>query len=178
VSEEPSSPAPPSSSEIRSGELRLTVPRELMMRPTARQGIGRAPVIFAVIGVLVALGAVGFYVLRQTTAPPPRSPEETVSEFLSAVFLSADPQRTGDVVCKSWDASDAVSRTAKEIPDGAHVSWDELMVVAKSDTKVTIRARLGLRLVDDIRPSSYEQWRFSLVKEDGWRVCEARPFTV
>jgi hypothetical protein len=52
------------------------------------------------------------------------------------------------------------------------------MVVAKSDTKVTIRARLGLRLRDDIRPSSYEQWRFSLVKEDGWRVCEARPFTV
>src|SRR5262245_15145464 len=107
-----------------------------MMRPTARQGIGRAPVIFAILGVLVALGAGGFYLFHQTTGAPARTPEETVNEFLSAVFLSADPQRTTDVVCQSWDGADAVSRTAREIPVNAHVSWDELMIVAKSETKV------------------------------------------
>ena len=38
-----------------------------------------------------------------------------------------------------------------------------------------MRARLGLRQRDDLRPGSYAQWRFHLVKQDGWRVCEARP---
>jgi hypothetical protein len=120
----------------------------------------------------------GAYVLRETAAPPPLTPEQTVNEFLSAVFLAADPQRAANVVCDSWSGTDAVSRTAKEIPAGAHVSWDELSVVSQSESKVTLRARLGVRLRDDSRPSAYEQWRFNLVKEGGWRVCEARPFTV
>jgi hypothetical protein len=148
-----------------------------MMRPAGR-GRGRAPIVFAVIGVLVALVAGGAYVFRQTTAPPERTPQETVVEFLSAVFLAADPQRTDSVVCQNWSGADAVTRTAKEIPGGAHVSWDDLNIVSQSESKVTVKARLGLRLPDDRQPSSFEQWRFNLIQEHGWRVCEARPLTV
>jgi hypothetical protein len=147
-----------------------------MMRPA--RGLGRAPLFFAVVGVLVALMAGGLYVFRQTTGPPPRTPQETVVEFLSAVFLAADPQRAQNVVCQSWSGADAVTRTTKEIPSEAHVSWDELSIVSQSQTKVTLKARLGLRMPDDRQPSSFEQWRFNLVQENGWRVCEARPLTV
>lgn len=165
-----------SPAEPRSREIRITVPPELMMR-TAKPGRGRAPVIFAMVGVLIALVAGGLYVFRQTTASPPRTPEETVNEFLSAVFLAADPQRTDNVVCGNWSGDDAVTRTSKEIDANAHVSWDEVNIVSQSETKVTVKARLGLRLPDDRQPSVFEQWRFNLVQEDGWRVCEARPLT-
>jgi hypothetical protein len=137
---------------------------------------GRAQLIFAIAGVVLALGGVAAYFIHQRTGPPARSPQDTVTEFLSAVFLSRDASRVAPVVCSSWDPTDAVTRTAKEVPAEAHVSWDQFAVVASSDTKMTMRARLALRLPDDVRPSSYEQWRFSLVKEQRWRVCEARPF--
>ena len=172
----PSKPLPPG--EPTSREIRISVPPELMMRPARGPRSGRAAIVFAVIGVFIALAAGGVYVFRQATAPPPRTPEETVVEFLSAVFLSADADRAADVVCQSWSGPDAVSRTTKEIPSQAHVSWDQLSIVAQSESKVTVKARLGLRLPDDRQPSSFEQWRFNLVQEHGWRVCEARPFTV
>ncbi len=143
-------------------------------QPQTRQK-GRAPLIFALLGVIVALVAGGLYVTRQIDGPQRRTPEETVNEFLSAVFLGTDPERTGAVVCKSWEPNEAIVRTREAVPDGAHVSWDEVKVASTSDGRTTVRARLGLRLSDDSRPSSFEQWRFTLVDEGGWRVCEARP---
>lgn len=175
---EDQSPAPSAAQpEPPSREIRIVVPPQLMMRPAGR-GHGRAPIVFAVIGVIVALAAGGVYVFRQSTAPPARTPQETVVEFLSAVFLAADPQRADNVVCRNWSGVDAVTRTTKEIPAQAHVSWDDLNIISQSDSKVTLKARLGLRMPDDRQPSSFQQWRFNLVQENGWRVCEARPLIV
>jgi hypothetical protein len=145
------------------------------MRPARQKS--KAPMIFAVVGVVVALAAIGLYVLRETTAPPQRTPVETVNEFLTGVFLSVSADRVAAVVCDGWEPTDAITRTSEEFPAGSHISWDDVAVVSESPTKVTVRARLGLRLQDETRPSSYGQWRFSLVAENGWRVCEARPFT-
>jgi hypothetical protein len=131
--------------------------------------------IFAMLGVIIALIAGGLYLSRQIDGPRRLTPEQTVNEFLSAVFLAADPQRTGAVVCKSWNANDAILRTRQAVPEDAHVSWDDVTVASTDGGRTTVRARLGLRLRDDSRPSSFEQWRFALVDESGWRVCEARP---
>jgi flagellar basal body-associated protein FliL len=136
---------------------------------------GRASLIFAMLGVIVALVAGGLYVTRQIDGPQTLTPEQTVNEFLSAVFLATDTQRVGAVVCKSWDPNDAIVRTRQAVPEDAHVSWDEITVASTNDGRTTVRARLGLRLRDDSRPTSFEQWRFALVDEAGWRVCEARP---
>jgi hypothetical protein len=138
--------------------------------------ISRAPVIFAVVGLVIALAAGGLYYFRQEQAPPALTPEQTVREFLSAVFVAADVERVAEVVCESWDPADAITRTTKEIDSGVRVSWDEVRVVATSEDRISARARLGLRQRDETQPSAYRQWRFSLVKETRWRVCEARPF--
>jgi hypothetical protein len=138
--------------------------------------LGRAPVIFAIVGVVIALAAGGVYAFRHVQAPPKLSPEETVREFLAAVFVAGDVNRVAAVVCSSWDPTDALSRTTKEIDNGERVSWDEVRILAESADRVSARARLGLRQRDDSQPSSFRQWRFSLVNENGWRVCEARPF--
>jgi hypothetical protein len=120
----------------------------------------------------------GAYIYKQAVTPPPRTPEETITEFLTAVFLAKDATRVSAVVCASWDPVDALERTAKEVDARATVSWDEIRLLSATEDRVSARARLGLRLRDDNQPAFYRQWRFSLVQENGWRVCEARPFVV
>ena len=131
--------------------------------------------MFAVLGIIVALVAIGYYVQREAEKPASLTPEETVDTFLGAVFLSADPQKVASVVCSNWGPTEAITRTSTAVPEGAHVSWSELKVVTSAEDRVTVRGVLGIRLADDSRPSSYAQWRFTLVDENGWRVCEARP---
>jgi len=132
-------------------------------------------VIFAVLSVIVALVASGYYVQREAEKPPNLTPEETVNTFLGAVFTSADPEKVAPVVCSNWAPAEAITRTTKAVPEGAHVSWSEVKAVTSTEDRVTVRGVLGIRLADESRPSSFAQWRFTLVHEDGWRVCEARP---
>jgi hypothetical protein len=137
----------------------------------------RVPRVFAIVGVVVALVAASLYLFTRADAPPRLTPEETVREFLSAVFLSGDVQRVAAVTCASWAAADAITRTTREIQDGAHVSWDNVIIVTSSADRASATARLGLRLRDDTQPSLHQQWRFNLVNENGWRMCDARPVT-
>lgn len=138
----------------------------------------RFPLIFAIIGLVLALVAGAFYAYRELTTPPPRSAEDTVRAFLAAVFVDASPEQVGHVVCRGWDPVDALARTAGEVGTHVDVSWDEFRAVAESADRVTIMTRLGFRVPDEARPTTYRQWRFNLVDEDGWRVCEARPLDV
>jgi hypothetical protein len=155
-----------------------TKPPDRGARPSGSPWIGRTPLIFAIVGVVIALVAGGVYFYREASSPPTLTPEETITEFLAAVFLANDPARVGAVVCASWDPVDALTRTTKEIEADARVSWDEVRVLSSTQDRVSARARLGLRLRDDTKPTLFRQWRFSLVNENGWRVCEARPFIV
>ena len=144
--------------------------------PTLR--LGRVPLIFAIVGVVVALASSGLYLFRQPAETQRLTPETIVDRFLAAVFLANSAERLGEVVCSNWNPADALTRTSDQVGADARVSWDEIRVVSGSEKRTTLRARIGLRFRDDIRPSAYQQWRFSLVDENGWRVCEARPFVV
>ena len=148
---------------------------QIIVVPARRAPMGRGPVIFALLSLVLVLGAGVVYVVHRSTAPPALTPEETVNEFLSAVFLAADPARAGAVVCTGWSGQDAVSRTAAVVEPGAHVSWEQIRVVSVSDTDASATARLGQRLADDNRPSLFTEWQFQLKNENGWRVCEAGP---
>ena len=148
---------------------------QIIVLPAQRTRLGRGPVIFALLSVVLVLGAGAVYAVKRSTAPPALTPEQTVNEFLSAVFLAADPARTSAVVCAGWSGQDAVSRTTGEVEPGAHVSWEQVRVVSVSDTDASATARLGQRLADDNRPSQFTEWQFELKKEQTWRVCEAGP---
>jgi hypothetical protein len=141
-----------------------------------RAPIGRMPVMFAVISLVIALLAGGAYLIRQLNAPAALTPTQTIDQFLSAVFLANDPTRVAPLVCSSWTAEDAVDRTTKQVDTTSHVSWDQIRIVTSSDQEVSATARIGLRRDGDNRPSSFKQWRFELKNERGWRVCDASPF--
>jgi len=161
----PASPAPVSGA----------APTQVIVLPVQRAPMGRAPVIFALLSLVLALGAGAVYALHRSTAPPELTPEQTVTEFLSAVFLSADPGRAGAVVCAGWSGQDAVDRTTQQVEAGAHVSWDNVRLIAIADTTASATAQIRQRLPDDKQPSVSVEWRFQLKKENGWRVCEASP---
>jgi hypothetical protein len=147
-------------------------------RPAGRRwNHGKAPVIFAVAGVLVALVATTLYVYRQATVPR-LTPEQTVDRFLAAIFVANSSEQLDGLVCGNWDADDALTRTTNQVGTGTRVSWYEIRVVTADERRATLNAHIGLRFQDDVRPSAYQQWHFTLVNEDGWRVCEARPFRI
>ena len=169
----------PSDVDEKVDEVAVPAPRapatQVVVLPAQRARLGRGPVIFALLSLVLAVVAGAVYMLHRSTAPPELTPEQTVNEFLTAVFLAEDPARAGAVVCAGWSGQDAVDRTTNQIETGAHVSWSQIRLVAIGDTTASATARIGQRLPDDKQPSLFQEWRFLLKKEKGWRVCEARP---
>ena len=135
----------------------------------------RAPLTFAILGLLAALAGGGAYLyhLRQETSR--LTPEQTVNAFLMAVFSNGTPEKVAADVCSSWDPQQAIDRTKAQVPDGARVSWDNIRTLTQGNGRAVARARLGLIPFQDAEPSDYVQWTFNLVDEDGWRVCDAQP---
>lgn len=160
---------------VVSGSAPKEAAPRLVVVPGPKRSLGRAPLVIAVVGIVAALAAGAVLYLRGRAEPPMRTPEATVQEFLAAVFLAEDPQRVAEVVCASWDPIDAIERTTGEVDPDVRVTWDGVGVVTTEPGRITVRARLGLRQLEDVRPADMEQWRFTLVDQDGWRVCEARP---
>jgi hypothetical protein len=160
---------------------RVAKKRMVITRPAGpgdgRQGLStRTAVIFALVGLVLAGAMVALYLTKGTAVVQPAArstPESAVREFLSAVFVADDKARLAAVVCSSWNAADAMSRTNAMMDPTARVSWDDLNVVTNQNDRVTMTARLGLRLPADSHPSAYEQWHFTVVNESGWRVCDA-----
>jgi hypothetical protein len=145
--------------------------------PTPTPSRSRAPLIFAILGVLAALIIGGAYVYRDYLGRSQLTPEQTVDEFLTAVFTARNADRAAAVVCDGWDPEQAIRRTRAAIPDGANVSWDRIRLISADDDRAVVRATLGLRPFYDEEISDTVQWTFNLVDEKGWRVCEARPLT-
>jgi hypothetical protein len=150
-------------------------------RKAQRRGKTVIAILFAVIAVLLACGTIALYATRSRPSATPTasasasegSPDGAVREFLSAVFLSDSVQRLIPVVCANWPPADALTRTKSMVSPMAKVSWDGLNIVSNEPNRVTMTARLGLRLPDDVQPSQFQQWDFTVVNEHGWRVCDA-----
>lgn len=141
-----------------------------MTQPAARS---KAPLAFAVLGLLAALAVGGAYAYREWWGRNELGPEQTVHEFLASV-ITKDEERIAAVVCAGWDADQAIQRTRDAIPEGANVTWNDLRLVSAKDGRAVVRATLGLRPFFDEDISDMIPWTFNLVDEKGWRVCEAR----
>src|SRR6478735_11149242 len=98
------------------------LPRGARIVPPPSHRSRRKLIIFAVIGITLALSSGGLYVYRQQNSPAAiaaeaaqKSPEDAVRAFLTAVFLANDAGRLAGVVCASWDPQNALHRTRSEV---------------------------------------------------------------
>ena len=144
-------------------------------RPSRRHG--RSLVAFAIVGVVLALTAGGFYIYRVATAPDRAAPEAIVEQFLEAVFVQNNSDQLAPLLCSTWEPRRAMTWVTSQVDPRARMSWAEIVVVQADRERVNVLAELGYQFPGDAQPSAHRQWRFRLFNEDGWRVCDARPFT-
>jgi hypothetical protein len=140
-------------------------------------GSGRRLVIFAIVGVVLALAAGGFYIYRVATAPERATPETVVEQFLDAVFVQNNADQLAPLLCSTWQPQRAMTWVTSQVDPRARMSWDEIVVVQADRERANVLVELGYQFPGDAQPSAHRQWRFRLFDENGWRVCDARPFT-
>jgi hypothetical protein len=165
----------PRSDEIR----RVTAPVRRGPRVAPRgpsRPNGRSLAAFAIVGVVLALTAGGFYIYRVATAPDRATPEAVVEQFLEAVFVQNNSDQLAPLLCSTWEPLRAMTWVTSQVDPRARMSWAEIVVVQADRERVNVLAELGYQLPGDAQPSAHRQWRFRLFNEDGWRVCDARPF--
>ncbi len=150
-------------------------PRTAPRGPGRRDG--RSLAIFAIVGVVLALAAGGFYIYRVATAPDSATPETVVEQFLEAVFVQNSTDQLAPLLCSTWERQRAMTWVTSQVDPRARMSWGEIVVVQADRERVNVLAELGYQFPGDAQPSAHRQWRFRLFNEDGWRVCDARPFT-
>ncbi len=173
------SPGEPLADDASGGGIRRApAPRGARVVPGApRRRSGRSLVTFAIVGVVLALVAGGFYIYRVATAPARSSPEAVVEDFLEAVFVQNSADQLAPLLCSTWQPQRAMTWVTSQVDPRARMSWGEIVVVQSDRERVNALAELGYQLPGDAQPSAHRQWRFRLFDEDGWRVCDARPFT-
>jgi hypothetical protein len=154
-------------------EPTTTLPPGAKIVPPPSPRRRRAVIAFAVAGVMLAIASGGLYLYRARPHAPtgPATPEEAVKRFLTGVFLTADPDDLKDVVCQSWEPGAAFYRTRELAGSASNVGWERVAVISNMDGRAAVSARVRVTVTE-----AASQWRFAVNDQDGWRVCEARPF--
>jgi hypothetical protein len=125
-----------------------------------------------VVAFLVLLGGtIGVVAYDKATAIDRSTPEVTVQQFLTAVFVDNDPTRVQLFVCPGFDPSDAIAQAARLTDSQAKTSWDTVIASDQSDQTAEVDVRMRYRYPGELAPSASARWQFHTRNQDGWRVC-------
>ena len=128
-------------------------------------------VALAFLGLILIAGTVGLIVFDRATAIDRSTPTVVVGQFLVASFDDRDTRRVALFVCEQLEAGQALDETVSGIDPDLSVSWGDFSIDQNGDI-ATVTGQLRFRLDQaGTSYSSVEQWRFNMVKQDGWRVC-------
>jgi hypothetical protein len=150
--------------------------------PSAGPRNRRARLVLAMaagILALLCLGGVGVFISLYDDATEIKrtEPDAVVDSFLGAYLVNRDDSEADLYLCKTGPnlSTLATYRTTmtnieRDKSVGIRVSWSSLTVVDAGTgrtvtTDITQTATDGARLEDT--------WSFTLVDQDGWRVCSA-----
>jgi hypothetical protein len=125
----------------------------------------------AFLGLILVAGTVALILFDRATALDRSTPTVVVGQFLVASFDDRDTRRVALFVCEQLQPQQALEDTVGGIDPNLSVSWGDFSTDQSGDT-ATVIAQLRFR--HDQGGASYssvQQWRFSMVDQDGWRVC-------
>jgi hypothetical protein len=132
------------------------------------------------IMALLCLGGVGVVVSLYDGATEIKrsAPDAVVDNFLRAYLVNRDDTQAALYQCKSNGnfaelkalRADIVSRE-KQYTLGIRVSWTTLTISTR-DGQTTVSTEIRRAITDGSERTS-DAWRFSMVDQDGWRVCGA-----
>jgi hypothetical protein len=163
-------------------------PQPGIARPRSSTG-RRRRIVVAVLAVILGASAllclggigVGYFVYHRVSEPDRSTPTVAVDQYLNATFVARDASRARLFTCADPQSIGEGQGLLRDVQDkearfGAHiaVSWESLKASVK-DNSATVDG--VVRLNTTIGGNSQEEiqnWRFSVSRRSGWRVCDAR----
>ena len=123
-------------------------------------------VIFVGIVASVA-GTIGFIVYDKVTAIDRSTPTIAVRNYLQTALVDRDVNRISLFVCTKWAPSDAMAAVGDKPDASMRINWGVTAVQEAGDqAQATARITFTSQGYSDI-----QTWNFTVVREDGWRVC-------
>lgn len=128
-------------------------------------------ILIAVGMVALVGGGVGLLLYNRATEIDRSTPTVAVRQFLHAAFVDKDDSRVKLFTCKQW-TKERTAEVQRSFDPSVKVTWERVVLKSNQDGKALVTAQMRLvfqGLVD------FQEWRFDVVKENGWRVCAAGP---
>jgi len=109
-------------------------------------------------------------------------PDVVVSSFLRSYLLNRSDEEAALYTCSSGANLDAIAnlrtelvKREKEFDVVVNVNWGTLVVSGSGDGRRSVSTDLTIAGISEGQQISQrtETWAFSVVDEDGWRVCDA-----
>ncbi|MEU7903297.1 hypothetical protein [Actinoplanes sp. NPDC049118] len=169
---QPSNPVPPPAVPPLVPAPVTGKPRNRRLRLFLAMGAG--------ILALLCLGGIGVFISSydEATKIERSKPDAVVDQFLRSYLVNRDDKEAELFTCKNGldltrieafrtDLQSRESRYSISI----QVVWEGL-TVSTSGTRGTVAVDLTRTIADDSEQVT-KPWQFSVVDEDGWRVCDA-----
>ena len=145
------------------------------MPPRRRRNSPRGKLLLIILivgGVLLITGAgTAFLLYNRATEVNRSTPTIAVHQFLSAVFVERDDNRAKLFTCPEWTKQRSDETRARFDPE-VKVKWEGVTEQSRQGKQAVVTARLQLLWQGF---ADFQQWRFEVVEDNGWRVCSAAP---
>jgi hypothetical protein len=129
-------------------------------------------IILVVGGVLAVTGAgIAFLLYNRATEVNRSTPTIAVHQFLNAVFVERDDDRAKLFTCREWTVQRSDEARGRFDPE-VKVKWEDVTEESRQGKQAVVTARLQLLWQGF---ADFQQWRFEVVEDSGWRVCGAGP---
>jgi hypothetical protein len=194
VSDEPRRPEPSHQRERDAGEGSDASPveppeaQQQAARPGSSPGRRRrivTGVLAAILGAAAVLCVgglgVGYFLYRQVSEPDRSTPTVAVDQYLNATFVARDASKARSFTCADPQSISEGQNLLRDVQEkegrfGVHiaVSWESLKASTEAnsgtvDGVVRLNTTIGGNPQEEI-----QNWRFSVSRQAGWRVCDAR----
>jgi len=134
--------------------------------------------------MLLCLGGIGVFVSLYdgATQIERTAPDAVVDNFLGAYLVNRNDEEAALYQCKAGGDFAAIQAFRTDITDrekehsvGIRVSWTSFTVATNGD-RGTVTTDLT-KATEDGMERIAKPWQFTLVDQDGWRVCGATPLS-
>jgi len=160
----------------------MTPDQMQMLQPPPKKKSKALLITSIVLGVVLLLCAAGgvaaFLLINNSEGKGAESAKDAAQEFLTAVYKDHDGAAAEKLVCNEARDREAIEKKIKEIQDqkgklkGPSITWDspkiENETAQQADTTVTIK------LTTSDEKLAEQTIKLTLVKHDGWFVCEVQ----
>jgi hypothetical protein len=141
----------------------------------ARRTISRNTLLLIILVVgavfVLAAGGVGFLFYNRATEIDRSTPTVAVHQFLRAAFFDKDDDRVKLFTCRQW-TNERTSGVQQRFDPEVKVTWEDVVVQSRQGHQAVVTARMRLVFQSFV---DFQDWRFEVVEENGWRVCGAGP---